>query len=220
MITIVYLLIRGLDTIWVLMFILPIIAIGGASLQHSLTLYRIYTHAFVMPALCEAFGRLRYSVGIAPDLCIQRLVDTGLVPQYRHYRIDDVFFGDYRGHQLTLAMVNLWCCIDGDTVSDKGDDSIQTVVMAIRWPNEPTSLPSDDLSAILEGKSRLKMVWSEGYLMLSFSCAETPFNLGGLFEPPDQVVNRLAEVAGIIQMPSSIIDHLLDGSPGSTTSSS
>lgn len=210
MITIIYLLIRGLDSIWVLMFILPIIAIGGASLQHSLILYRLYIHAYVMPALCEAFGRLRYSVGIAPDLCFQRLVNTGLLPRHHHHRIDDVFFGDYRGHQLTLASVNLLHCIDDNPTLDNGDRSVQTIVMAIRWPTEPISLPSNDLSSILEGESRLKMVWSDGYLMMSLTCAETPFNLGGLFEPPDQVVHRLAEVAGIIQMPSNIIDYLLD----------
>lgn len=210
MITVVYMLIRGLDSLWAFAFTVPIIAIGCASLQHSLILYRLYVHSHVMPSLCEAFGRLRYTIGVAPDLCFQRLVDTGLLPRHHHRRVDDVFFGDYRGHQLTLAMVNLW---SSDETHGYETSGAKAVVMAIRWPDEPRALPSDDLTSVLGGESRLRMIWSEGYLMVAFICSETPFNLGGLFEPPEQAMQRLAQAAGIIQMPSSIIDHFLDQIP-------
>ncbi len=210
MIAVVYFLIRGLDSLWAFVFILPIIAVGSASLQHSLMLYRLYVHAQVMPALCEAFGRLRYTVGVAPDLCFERLVDVGLLARHHHRRVDDVFFGEYRGHQLTLALVNLWSSASAN--DNAGDDTFcdKVVVIAIRWPNEPSRLPSDELTRLLGGESHLKMMWSDGYLMVVLACPETPFNMGGLFEPSESFVQRLVAVARIIQMPSNVIDHFLD----------
>jgi hypothetical protein len=210
MTTIAYLLIRGLDSLWALALVTPLIMIGSASLQHALTLYRFYVHAHAMPALCEAFGRLRYTIGEAPDLCLHQFVMTDLLPRHAGHLIDDVFYGDYRGHQLTLALVNFW---HGDAEEDlvgSEDDGFAAVVMTIQWPTAPGRLPADDLSKIICGHDRLKLTWSAGFLMLAIPCSGNPFDLGGLFEPPERFVRRLEQVAAMIQMPPNLIDHLLD----------
>lgn len=212
MTAIAYLLVRGLDSLWAIALIIPLIAVGSASLQHALTLYRFYVHAHVMPALCEAFGRLRYTVGEAPDLCVQQLVKAGLLPRHDKHLIDDVFFGDYRGHQLTLALVSLWRGAEDMPQTGPADHCFRAVVMTIQWPTEPVRLPADELSQIIDGQNRLKLIWSGGFLMLAIPCSASPFDLGGLFQPPEQFLRRLEQVAAMIQMPPNLIDQLLDGS--------
>jgi hypothetical protein len=209
MTTIVYILVRGLDSLWALALALPLLAIGGASLQHALTLFRFYVHAHAMPALCEAFGRLRYTVGEAPDLCFDRMAKAGLLRPHDKHLIDDVFYGEYRGHRLSLALVRLWSEGDSRWLEREGSLS-NVVVMAVRLPVEPASLPADELSRIIEGQSRMRMLWSDGYLMMALPCAASPFDLGGLFEPPAQFACRLQQVAAVIQMPQNLIDYLLD----------
>ncbi len=210
MTTIAYLLVRGLDSLWAIALIMPLIMIGSASLQHALTLYRLYVHAHAMPALCEAFGRLRYTIGEAPDLCLNRLVKAGLLPCYDNYLIDDVFFGEYRGHQLTLALVNLWHGAGKTSAARSDEVCSMAVVMTIQWPAEPERLPADELSRIVDGQDWLKLTWSSGSLMLTMPCAASPFELGGLFEPPERFMRRLEQVAAMIQMPPNLIDYLLD----------
>jgi len=215
---IAYLLVRGLDSLWAIALIMPLIMIGSASLQHALTLYRFYIHAHALPALCEAFGRLRYTIGEAPDLCLHRLVKAGLLPVYDRYLIDDVFYGEYRGHQLTLALVNLWHGPHEASVAGAGQGvGSMAVVMTIQWPAEPGRLPADDLSRIIDGHDWLRLTWSSGSLMLAMPCATSPFDLGGLFEHPEQFVRRLERVAAMIQMPPNLIDHLLEESPKTTS---
>jgi hypothetical protein len=210
MTTIAYLLIRGLDSLWAIALITPLIMIGGASLQHALTLYRFYVHAHAMPALCEAFGRLRYTIGEAPDLCLKQFVMTDLLPRHDGHLIDDVFYGDYRGHHLTLALVNFWHGDAEEALVNSDDDGFTAVVMTIQWPTAPGRLPADDLSKIICGHDRLKLTWSAGFLMLAIPCSGNPFDLGGLFEPSERFVRRLEQVAAMIQMPPNLIDHLLD----------
>ena len=217
MTTIAYLMVRGLDSLWALALIVPIILTGGASLQHALVFYRFYVHAQVMPSLCEAFGRLRYTIGDAPDLCLQRLVQTGLLPHHDRHLVDDVFFGDYRGHRLTLALVNLWHGEGRTSSIDVGEHWTMAVVITIQWPAEPDRLPADELSQIIGGHDCLNLTWAEGSLMLAIPCLASPFNLGGLFEPPEQFLWRLEQVAAVIQMPPNLIDYLLDQPTGAET---
>ncbi len=208
--TIVYLLARGVDSLWSFALIVSIMAIGGASLRRVLVLYRLHVHASVMPAFCEAFGRLRYMIGEAPDLCCRKLAKADLLPYHDRHRIDDVFFGDYRDHQLTLALVSLWQEAGGASRLDQKGFCGSHIVMTIQWPVEPVRLPVDELSSIIDGQDHMKLVWSEGALMLAIPCSANPFDLGGLFEPSGRFVRRLEQVAAIIQMPPNLIDHLLD----------
>lgn len=208
MTTIAYLLVRGLDSLWAIGLIMPLIAIGSASLQHALTLYQFYIHAHAMPALCEVFGRLRYTVGEAPDLFFDQMVKGKLLPSHDQHLVEDAFVGDYRGHQLTLALVSLWSVTD-----DRPDLPVKwskAVVMTIHWPKEPARLPADQLSQMIDGRHRPELIWADGYLMLAVPCSASPFDLGGLFEPPEQFLRRLERVAAMIQMPPNLIDSLLD----------
>lgn len=207
--TIAYLLARSLDSAWAAGLIIPLFAIGGASLQHAVSLYRHHVHAYAIPALCEAFGRLRYTVGTAPDLAVNHLVRLGLLPDHDRSQIDDVFLGDYRGHQLTLAHVDLWHGLGKDAHETWGYRS-EAIVMAIQWPSPPEHLPADDLSSIIDGHPRWQLAWSDGYLLLATPCVANPFDLGGLFEPADRFVWRLEQAAAVMQMPTNLIDHLLD----------
>ncbi len=219
--TIVYLLARGIDSLWVFALIVPVVAIGGTSLRRVLILYRLHVHAFVMPAFCEAFGRLRYVVGEAPDLCCRQLAKAGLLPRHDWHRIDDVFFGEYRGRQLTLALASLWRRADEASRSDQAEFCGSFIVMTIQWPAKPARLPADELSGIIDGQDHMRLLWSDGALMLAIPCSANPFDLGGLFEPAERLACRLEQVAAIIQMPPNLIDHLLDqdGAAGDTAQS-
>jgi hypothetical protein len=210
MTTIAYILVRGLDSLWALALVTPVIVIGGASLQHALTLFRFYVHAHAMPALCEAFGRLRYTVGEAPELCLQHMVKAGLLPRHDGHRIDDAFYGDHRGRRLTVALLKVWRNIDDRSVSEQESEHFSAVVMTINWPEEPERLPVDELSQIIDGQNQIRIHWSEGYLMLAIPCSTSPFDLGGLFEPSEQFARRLEQVAAMIQMPQNLIDYFLD----------
>lgn len=209
--TIAYLMARGLDSLWAIGLIVPLIAIGSASLQHTLIIYRFYVHSHVMPSLCEAFGRLRYTVGEAPDLYVDHFVKAGLLPAHDRHFVEDAFFGDYREHQLTLALVSFLHAIDGQ--HDLKSRWSRAVVMLIKWPTEPIRLPADELSQVIDGQNRLNLTWSDGYLMLTIPCSASPFDLGGLFEPPERFARRLEQVAAMIEMPPNLIDYLLDGPP-------
>lgn len=210
MTTIAYLLVRGLDSLWAVALIAPLVVIGSASMQHALTLFRFYVQSHAMPALCEAFGRLRYTIGDAPDLCFHRLIEAGLLPRHDLHLIEDVFFGDHRGHQLTLALASLWRGIDDESDLNPGAPFFRAVIMAVRWSAEPANLPADRLSEIIDGQDHLKLAWSDGFLLLVIPCSASPFDLGGLFLSPEHFLRRLEQVAAMIQIPANLIDGLLD----------
>jgi len=209
---IAYLLARNLDSLWALGLIMPLFAIGSASLQHTFAIYRYHVHTQVMPSLCESFGRLRYTMGAAPDLQINQMVDAGLLPHHDRHMVEDAFFGDYRGHQLTLALVDLWQGVEDGQSYELWEQRARAVVLTIHCPTEPARLPVDELSQTLNGQPGLELRWSDGYLMLAIPCTESPFDLGGLFEAPEEFMQRLERVAALIQIAPNLIDHLLDGS--------
>lgn len=206
--TVVYLLARMVDSAWVLPFILPVIAIGAASLQHALTLYRHYIRCESLPAVCEGIGRLRHTVGEAPDICLERLVRSGLLPRHGQSVIDDAVFGDYRGHRLSLAMVNLWHGLEEVPLDHDGGDLFQGVVVAIRWPDAPAALPADELMPLIDGTQLVGCAWYEGYLLLVIPCRRSPFQLGGLFAREEQLIAGLLRAASVIQIPHRVIDFM------------
>ncbi|MGI9436766.1 MAG: hypothetical protein ACR2Q4_18370 [Geminicoccaceae bacterium] len=211
--TIVYLLTRITDGFWVLPMIIPVIAIGGASLQHAIVLYGHYVRSNAMPAICDAIGRLRYTVGHAPDLCFERMIRTGMMPRFGQRVISDVVFGDYRGHELTLAMVHLW----PDSVETSSDSdayyAFQGLAVAIHWPTDPGQLPCDQLTRLIEGRDHARLAWTDNYLILTIPCAANPFAIGSLFDTPAHTAEMLTHVASIVQIPHRLIDLLLEQAP-------
>ncbi|MDH3660501.1 MAG: hypothetical protein OEU92_10825 [Alphaproteobacteria bacterium] len=150
--TVVYMLARIVDSAWVVPFVLPVIAIGAASLQHAFTLFRHHVRCHSLPAVCEGIGRLRHTTGEAPDICLDRMVRAGLLPPYRQSMIDDAIFGDYRSHRLSLAMVDLWQGREDVPLDHDGGDLFHGVVAAIRWPAPPECLPADELTPLIDGE--------------------------------------------------------------------
>lgn len=208
--TVIYLLARTIDSLWSLPLILPVMAIGGAGLQHAFTLYGHYVRSHALPALCEGIGRLRHTVGEAPDLCFHRLVRTGILPRHGQRMIDDAVYGEYRGHRLSLAMVDLWHAPDEVPLDHGGGDAFHGVVVAIHWPDPPATLPADDLTGLIEGRQSIWLSWLEGYLMLAIPCSSNPLAITSLFDPPAHFAAELQRVADVMQIPHRLIDHLVD----------
>ncbi len=208
--TIVYLLARVIDSVWVLPFVLPVIAIGGASLQHAITLYRHHVRCESLPAVCEGIGRMRHAIGVAPDISLDRMVRAELLPRHGASAIDDAVFGDYRSHRLSLAMVDLWR-EKGDVPLDHQEgDLFHGIVAAIRWPERPDNLPTDELTPIIDGVRLIDCTWFEGYLLLVIPCRRSPFRLGGLFAHPEQLIAEIFRAANVIQIPHRLIDFIRD----------
>lgn len=205
---VVYLLARLVDSLWVLPFILPVIALGAASLQHALTLYRHHVRCESLPALCEGIGRLRHTVGEAPDLCLDRMVRAGLLPRHGQSMIADAVFGEHRGRRLSLAVVDLWHGQEDISLDHAGGDLFHGIVTAIRWPDPPAHLPADQLMPLIDGTKSAGCAWFEGYLLLAIPCRQSPFHLGGLFNRPEQLVAELLRAASVIQIPHRLIDFL------------
>ncbi|NJO37454.1 MAG: hypothetical protein HC871_07320 [Rhizobiales bacterium] len=208
--TVVYLLARVLDSPWALPFVLPVIAIGAASLQHALTLYRHHVRSESLPALCAGIGRLRHAIGEAPDICLDRLVRAGLLPRHCQSMIEDAVFGDYRSRHLSLAMVDLWRGTEEIPLDHSGGDLFHGIVAAIRWPEPPASLPADQLMPLIDGSRLVGCTWFEGYLLVAIPCRQSPFQLGGLFARPEQLIAELLRAASVIQIPHRLIDFMQD----------
>ena len=208
MTTVVYLFARLIDTAWVLPFVLPLIALGAASLQHTFTLFRHHVRRESLPAVCEGIGRLRHAVGEAPDICLDRMVRSGILPPHRQSMIDDAVFGDYRSHRLSLAMVDLWQGAEDVPLDHEDGDLFHGVVVAVRWPGRPNALPADELAPLIDGGRIIGCTWFEGYLLLSIPCRRTPFQLGGLFARPEQLMSELFHVASVMQIPHRLIDFM------------
>lgn len=205
--TIVYLLARIIDSAWVLPFVLPVMAVGIAGLQHALTLYHYYVRRESLPAVCEGIGRLRHSVGEAPDICLDRMVRAGLLPRHGSSLIDDAVFGDYRSHRLSLAMVALWHDEQRPFDHEAGD-LFHGIVVAIRLANPPERLPVDELTPLIDGTRLIGCTWFDGYLLLAIPCRQNPFNLGGLLTRPEQQVADLFRIASVMQIPHRLIDFI------------
>lgn len=210
MTTIVYLLARVIDSVWVLPFVLPVVAIGSASLQHAITLYRHHVRCESLPAMCEGIGRLRHTIGEAPDISLDRMVRAGLLPPHGQSAIDDAVFGDYRSHRLSLAMVNLWQDRETAPPDDDRGDLFHGIVAAIRWPERPDKLPADELTPLIDGLRLVGCTWFEGYLLLVVPCRQSPFNLGGLFAYQEQLIAELLRAAAVMQIPHRLIDFIQD----------
>lgn len=206
--TVVYLLARIVDSAWVVPFVLPVIAMGAASLQHALTLFRHHVRRESLPAVCEGIGRLRHTVGEAPDICLDRMVRAGLLPPYRQSLIDDAIFGDYRSRRLSLAMVDLWQGVEDVPLDHDEGDLFHGMVAAIRWPAPPKSLPTDELMPLIDGEKLVGCTWFEGYLLLAIPCRRNPFQLGGLFVRPEQLLAELFNAASVMQIPHRLIDFM------------
>jgi len=206
--TVTYLVARVMDSMWTLPFILPILVLGAANLQHALTLYRHYVRCESLPALCEGIGRLRHMIGEAPDICLEQMVRADLLPRYGQAMIDDAVFGDYRGHRLSLAMVDLWRTTDEIPFDHDGGDLFHGMVMAIRLPDRPARLPANDLMPLIDGTKLVSCTWFEGYLLLAIPCRQNPFNLGGLFTRPEQMIDELFRAASVMQIPHRLIDYM------------
>ena len=206
--TVVYLLARIIDSVWVLPFALPVVVVGATSLQHAFTLYRYHVRRESLPAVCEGIGRLRHAVGEAPDICLDRLVRAGLLPRHGQSMIDDAVFGDYRSHRLSLAMVDLWRDREEVPLDHDGGDLFHGIVVAIRWLQPPETIPSDELTPLIDGAELVGCCWSEGYLLLAIPCRQSPFHLGGLFARPEQLLAELLRAASVIQIPHRFIDFM------------
>jgi len=208
--SVIYLLTRILDSAWTLPLILPLIALGIASLQHAVTLYHHYVRCESLPALCEGIGRLRYTVGEAPDICLDRMVRAGLLPRHSQSLIDDAVFGDYRSRRLSLAMVNLWQDEDEIPLDHDGGDLFHGIVTAIRWPEPPDRLPTNELMPLIDGSPLAGCTWFEGYLLVAIPCRQSPFCMGGLFSGPEQLIAELFRAASVMQIPHRLIDFMRD----------
>lgn len=206
--TVIYLLTRLIETAWTLPLILPIIALGAASLRHTLTLYHHHVRCESLPALCDGIGRLRHTIGEAPDICLDRMVRAGLLPRHGQSMIDDAVFGDYRSRRLSLAMVDLWQGREEISFDHDGGDLFQGVVMAIRWQECPSRLPTNELMPLIDGTALVGCTWFEGYLLLAIPCRQSPFCLGGLFTRPEQLITELFRAASVIQIPHRLIDFM------------
>lgn len=208
--TVVYLLARVVDSVWVLPFVIPIAALGAASLQHALTLYRHYVRRESLPAMCEGIGRLRHTMGEAPDICLDRMVRAGLLPAHGLAAIDDAIFGDYRSHHLSLAMVDLFDSQGEAALDHQGGDLFHGVVAAIRWPERPDHLPADELMPLIDGVRQIGCTWFEGHVLLVIPCRQSPFQMGGLFAQPEQLIAELLRAASVMQIPHRLIDFMRD----------
>jgi hypothetical protein len=209
--SIVYLLTRIIDSLWLLPFVIPIIVLGAASLQHALTLYRHHVRCESLPAVCEGIGRLRHTVGEAPDINLARLVRAGLLPRHGQSMIGDAVYGEYRGRRLSLAMVDLWQTHDEVPFDHDGGDLFHGIVAAIRWPDPPERLPADELMPLIDGTSLAGCAWFEGYLLLAIPCRQSPFDLSGLFTRSEQLLAELLRAASVIQIPHRFIDFMQSG---------
>lgn len=206
--SIVYLLARIIDSVWLFPFVIPIVVLGAASLQHALTLYRQHVRCESLPAVCEGIGRLRHTVGEAPDINLALLVRAGLLPRHGHSMIGDAIFGEYRGRCLSLAMVDLWQNFDDVPLDHDGGDLFHGIVAAIRWPEPPERLPADELMPLIDGTSLAGCTWFEGYLLLAIPCRQSPFDLCGLFARSEQLLAELLRAASVIQIPHRFIDFM------------
>ena len=206
--TVVYLLARVIDSAWVLPLIVPVSALGIASLQHALILYRHHVRRESLPAMCEGIGRLRHAVGEAPDICLDRMVRAGLLPRHGSGVIDDAVFGDYRSHRLSLAMVDLFEAREDMPLDHHEGDLFHGMVAAIRWPERPERLPADELLPLIDGVPLVGCDWFEGYLMLAIPCQRSPFQMGGLFARPEQLIAELLRAASVMQIPHRLIDFM------------
>lgn len=210
--SIVYLLTRILDSFWLIPFVIPVITLGAASLQHALTLYRHHVRCESLPAVCEGIGRLRHTVGEAPDINLARLVRAGLLPRHGQNMIGDAVYGEYRGRRLSLAMVDLWQAHDDVPLDYAGGDVFHGIVAAIRWPESPARLPADELMPLIDGTSPVGCAWFEGYLLLVIPCRQSPFDLSGLFARSEQLLAELLRAASVMQIPHRFIDFMQSGS--------
>lgn len=206
--SVVYLLARIVDSPWVLPLILPIVALGAASLHHALTLYRHYVRCESLPAVCEGIGRLRHVVGEAPDICLDRLVRARLLPRHSHSLIEDAVYGEYRGHHLSLAMVDLWGNLEDVSLDHDGGDLFHGIVVAIRWSEPPVRLPADELMPLIDGTPLAGCAWFDGHLLLVIPCRQSPFHLSGLFARPEQRIAELMCAASVVQIPHRLIDFM------------
>jgi hypothetical protein len=166
-----------------------------------------------MPAICQAIGRLRYTVGHAPDLCFERMVRAGLVPRFEQRLVSDVVYGDHRGYQLTLAMVYLWPRQSERPSEADYSSAFQGLAIAIRWPGEPAMLPCDQLTRLIDGQDYAKLTWVDQHLMLTIPCGSNPFSLGNPFDSPAHTSEMLTRVAAAMQIPHRLIDLLLEQAP-------
>lgn len=206
--TVVYLLARVVDSAWMLPFVLPIIAIGVASLQHALALYRHHVRREAMPAICEGIGRLRHAVGEAPDISLDRLVRAGLLPRHGQYMIEDAVHGEHRGSRLSLAMVDLWYDDDEMPPDEDRGDAFHGILVAVRWPEAPSAPPADDLTRLVDGAASIGFSWFEGYMLLAIPCRQNPFDMQGLFAGRDQLATELLRIASVVQIPHRLIDFM------------
>ncbi len=209
--SIVYLLTRIVDSFWLLPLIIPIVVLGAASLQHALTLYRHHVRCESLPAVCEGIGRLRHTIGEAPDINLARLVRAGLIPRHGQSMIGDAVYGEYRGRRLSLAMVDLWQASNEVPLDHDGGDLFHGIVAAIRWPESPDRLPADELMPLIDGASLAGCAWFEGYLLLVIPCRQSPFDLSGLFTRSEQLWAELLRAASVIQIPHRFIDFMQTG---------
>ncbi|MGI9509463.1 MAG: hypothetical protein ACR2QJ_08960 [Geminicoccaceae bacterium] len=205
---IVYLLVRIVDSAWVLPLILPVVVVGVANLQHAFSLYRHHVRRESLPAICEGIGRLRHTVGEAPDICLDRMVRAGVLPRHGRSMMEDAVFGDYRGHRLSLAMVDLWQSREDVPLDHEGGDLFHGIIVAIRWPERPDNLPSDELTPLIDGVQHVACAWFEGFLQIIIPCQRSPFHIGGLLARPEQLVAELLRAASVIQIPHRLIDFM------------
>ena len=209
--TVVYLLARFVESGWALPFIVPVIAFGAASMQHTLTLYRHHVRRESLPAICEGIGRLRYTIGEAPDICLERMVRADLLPRHGQSLIEDAVFGEYRGRHLSVAMVNLWQGREEIPIDHDTGDLFHGVVVTIRWPERPHRLPADELMPLIDDARLVRFGWFEGHLLLAIPCRQSPFHLAGLFARPEKLIAELFRAAAVIQIPHRLIDFIDDG---------
>ena len=206
--SIIYLLARIVDSFWLLPFVIPVIVLGAASLQHAMTLYRHHVRCESLPAVCEGIGRLRHVVGEAPDINLGRLVRAGVLPRHGQSMIGDAVYGEYRGRRLSLAMVDLWKACDEVPLDHDGGDVFHGIVASIRWPESPERLPADELMPLIDGTSLVRCTWFEGYLLLVIPCRQSPFDLSGLFARSEQLLAELLRAASVMQIPHRFIDFM------------
>lgn len=209
MTSVVYLLARIIDSPWVVPFALPVVVLGAASLHHALTLYRHHVRCESLPAVCEGIGRLRHTIGDAPDICFDRLVRAGLLPRHGLAMIGDAVYGDHRCRRLSLAMVDLWRNTEEEGAPyDACGDLFHGIVVAIRWPERPGHLPADELMPLIDETPLAGCIWFEGYLLLVIPCRQSPFYLGGLFARREQFIAELMRAASVAQIPHRLIDFM------------
>ncbi len=105
-------------------------------------------------------------------------------------------------------MVDLWQGPEDVPLDHDDGDLFHGVVVAIRWPARPDALPADELTPLIDDGRLIGCTWFEGYLLLSIPCRRNPFQLGGLFARPEQLISELFHVASVIQIPHRLIDFM------------